>query len=148
DRFGNPGKNQSLFNFKKKFQPTWESRYLVYSDALSLPKIGWALYYVHQRNTTLLGMVRRSLQEWQENRRELQKKATSVTNTIKAKNIMIERRARKIFSSTTNSARTERAELAVDEKILRAPRASISDIDVVRVAQLPYNENSIKIYHC
>ena len=54
DRFGNPEKNQSLFNFKKKFQPTWESRYLVYSDALNLPKIGWALYNAHREDATLL----------------------------------------------------------------------------------------------
>ena len=68
ERFGNPSKNQSLFNFKKKFQPTWESRYLVYSDTLSLPKIGWALYHAHQTNTSLLKAFRESLAEWQKNR--------------------------------------------------------------------------------
>ncbi len=68
ERFGNPSKNQSLFNFKKKFQPTWESRYLVYSDTLSLPKIGWALYHAHQTNTSILKAFRQSLAEWQKNR--------------------------------------------------------------------------------
>ena len=62
--FGNPGKNRSLFNFKKKFQPRWESRYLIYSGTLSLPKVGWALYRAHQRDVTLLTVLQRALQEW------------------------------------------------------------------------------------
>jgi phosphatidylglycerol lysyltransferase len=78
DRFGNPEKNQSLFNFKKKFQPTWESRYLVYSDALNLPKIGWALYNAHQEDVTLLKTVRDGFVDWvksrQENRHQLSRK--------------------------------------------------------------------------
>ena len=45
--FGNPAKNQSLFFFKKKFNPSWESRYLVYSETLDLPKVGLALYKAH-----------------------------------------------------------------------------------------------------
>src|SRR5258708_14007304 len=53
-RFGNLSKSQSLFNFKKKFQPTWESRYLVFSHTLTLPKIGWALFQAHQEAATLL----------------------------------------------------------------------------------------------
>ncbi len=67
-RFGDPEKNRSLFNFKKKFQPTWESRYLVYSSTLSLPKIGWALYHAHQRDASLLKTLNRSVREWQHNR--------------------------------------------------------------------------------
>jgi phosphatidylglycerol lysyltransferase len=62
--FGNPGKNRSLFNFKKKFQPCWESRYLVYSSALTLPKVAWALYRAHQRDASLLTTFYRSLKEW------------------------------------------------------------------------------------
>ena len=67
-RFGDPEKNRSLFNFKKKFQPIWESRYLVYSSTLSLPKIGWALYHAHQRDASLLKTIRRSFREWQQSR--------------------------------------------------------------------------------
>lgn len=63
-RFGNMANNQSLFNFKKKFQPTWESRYLVYSNRLSLPKIGWALYRAHQRDASLLGTIASTFHEW------------------------------------------------------------------------------------
>lgn len=85
DRFGNPSKNQSLYNFKKKFQPTWESRYLVYSDALSLPKIGWALYNAHQSDITLIRALRQTVREWLHNRHELRSCAsTSPLETVKA----------------------------------------------------------------
>ena len=63
--FGDQSKNRSLFNFKKKFQPTWESRYLAFSNTLKLPKAGWALYHAHQRDVSLLVLVYRSLRNWQ-----------------------------------------------------------------------------------
>jgi phosphatidylglycerol lysyltransferase len=84
ERFGNPSKNQSLFNFKKKFLPTWESRYLVYSDALSLPKIGLALYKAHQTDTTLLSTIRQTVSEWRRRQQELKEMAAKTLNTIKA----------------------------------------------------------------
>jgi phosphatidylglycerol lysyltransferase len=85
DRFGNPSKNQSLYNFKKKFQPTWESRYLVYSDALNLPKIGWALYNAHQSDMTLIRALRQTVREWQKNRQEARNYApTRALEAVKA----------------------------------------------------------------
>ncbi len=73
-RFGNPEQNRSLYNFKKKFHPIWESRYLVYSDTLSLPKIGIALYHAHQRDTSLLAAARQSLVTWYNNHRKVNHK--------------------------------------------------------------------------
>jgi phosphatidylglycerol lysyltransferase len=84
NRFGNPDKNRSLCNFKKKFQPSWESRYLVYSDTLSLPKIGLALYRAHQRDTRLLTAMRQSLAAWQNNRRQLGTTATGKAEAVNA----------------------------------------------------------------
>ena len=57
-RFGNLKDSQSLFHFKKKFQPSWESRYLAFSHTLTLPKVGWALYTAHQQDATLVRTLR------------------------------------------------------------------------------------------
>lgn len=76
-RFGNLSKSQSLFNFKKKFQPTWESRYLVFSHTLTLPKIGWALFKAHQEEASLLRTVRRSMSGWQKSYRVVKEKVTT-----------------------------------------------------------------------
>lgn len=40
--------HRSLLHFKQKFQPSWESRYIVASSTLALPKIALALLRVHQ----------------------------------------------------------------------------------------------------
>jgi len=58
---GDLSKKDSLCNFKKKFQPGWESRYLVYSSTLRLPKAGWALYRAHQHDVSLHLMVHQAL---------------------------------------------------------------------------------------
>ena len=84
-RFGNLSKSQSLFNFKKKFQPTWESRYLVFSNTLTLPKIGWALYKAHQEDATFFKTLRRSVLGWQKSYETVKEKiATGALEALKA----------------------------------------------------------------
>ena len=78
-RFGNLKDSQSLFNFKKKFQPTWESRYLVFSHTLTLPKVGWALYKAHQEDATLLRTIRGSLKGWIKSYETIKEKVTTGT---------------------------------------------------------------------
>ena len=51
DRLGLLGNRHTLFNFKQKFHPCWESRYLVTNTTLALPKI--ALAVLHIRNYPL-----------------------------------------------------------------------------------------------
>ncbi len=82
-RFGNMAQSQSLFNFKKKFQPTWESRYLVYSHTLGLPKIGWALYHAHQRDASLLGTLTSTINDWQRDHRRSEKQEAKVLEMAK-----------------------------------------------------------------
>lgn len=67
---GDLSKKSSLCNFKKKFQPTWESRYLVYSSTLKLPMAGWALYRAHQHDVTIYKMVSRACNKWRADQRE------------------------------------------------------------------------------
>jgi phosphatidylglycerol lysyltransferase len=40
--------HRSLFHFKQKFHPRWESRYVVIGTTLSLPKIALAILRIHQ----------------------------------------------------------------------------------------------------
>lgn len=47
---------ETLFNFKQKFQPCWQSRYLVTNSRLSLPKI--ALAVLRLRNYSDWGVAR------------------------------------------------------------------------------------------
>lgn len=44
---------RTLFQFKKKFRPDWEHKYLVYRSNLDLPKIAVALVQVHLRDSPL-----------------------------------------------------------------------------------------------
>jgi len=84
-RFGNLSKSQSLFNFKKKFQPTWESRYLVFSNTLTLPKIGWALYKAHQEDATLVKTVRSTIEDWRKGYEAVKERvATGALEVLKA----------------------------------------------------------------
>jgi phosphatidylglycerol lysyltransferase len=45
------GQPDSLFRFKRKFQPRWESRYLIYPGTLALPRVGVALLRVYRQRT-------------------------------------------------------------------------------------------------
>ncbi len=47
ERFNTYYHFQSLFSFKKKFQPQWQAAYLIYEDHADLPRIGLALVRVH-----------------------------------------------------------------------------------------------------
>jgi phosphatidylglycerol lysyltransferase len=40
--------HRSLFYFKQKFHPCWQSRYVVVSSTLALPRTALALLRVHQ----------------------------------------------------------------------------------------------------
>jgi lysylphosphatidylglycerol synthetase-like protein (DUF2156 family) len=56
DRLGLLENRHTLFNFKQKFHPCWESRYIVTSTTLALPKIVLAL--LHVRSYSGGGLVR------------------------------------------------------------------------------------------
>ena len=42
---------KSLFQFKKKFNPVWEGRYLAFPSLDSLPRIGLAILRVHRQRS-------------------------------------------------------------------------------------------------
>ena len=46
DRLGLFETRHTLFDFKQKFQPTWESRYVITSATLALPKVALAILRV------------------------------------------------------------------------------------------------------
>ena len=81
--FGNPAKNQSLFFFKKKFNPTWESRYLVYSEALDLPKVGLALYKAHAPQDSVSYALSHGVRNWLHNQAERRQKLAREVGTAK-----------------------------------------------------------------
>ena len=83
-RFGNPAGNQSLFQFKQKYQPTWESRYLAYSDPLNLLKIGLVLYSVLQGDSSLVSGLLKSMRNWRRNQRGCSTTTTSARAIAKA----------------------------------------------------------------
>src|SRR2546430_2737476 len=82
-RFGNLSSSQSLFKFKKKFQPIWESRYLVYSHKLTLPQIGWALYAAHQQDASCLSVLCTSLRDWWANRQRAQARSEDLAGVVR-----------------------------------------------------------------
>jgi len=82
-RFGNLSSSQSLFKFKKKFQPIWESRYLVYSHKLTLPQIGWALYAAHQQDASCLSVLCTSLRDWWANRQRAQARSEDLAGAAR-----------------------------------------------------------------
>ncbi len=47
---------ETLFNFKQKFHPSWQSRYIVTNTTLALPKI--ALAVIRLRNYSGGGLAR------------------------------------------------------------------------------------------
>jgi lysylphosphatidylglycerol synthetase-like protein (DUF2156 family) len=53
--------HRTLFHFKKKFCPRWESRYIVTDSALLLPRAVFALLQVHQTKALLAPTVRRRI---------------------------------------------------------------------------------------
>jgi phosphatidylglycerol lysyltransferase len=81
---GDLSKKASLCNFKKKFQPVWESRYLVYSSSLKLPKAGWALYRAHQRDVSVYHVACRAVHRWQADRGRGQQHKRDIAGTIDA----------------------------------------------------------------
>jgi phosphatidylglycerol lysyltransferase len=83
-RFGNLSSSQSLFKFKRKFQPIWESRYLVFSHRLTLPQIGWALYAAHQQEASCLSVLRTSLRDWQANRQKAQTRSEELAGAARS----------------------------------------------------------------
>jgi phosphatidylglycerol lysyltransferase len=50
---------KNLFQFKKKFAPRWEGRYLIYPSGADLPRVAWALASVHGSGGLLQLLLRR-----------------------------------------------------------------------------------------
>ena len=50
---------KNLFQFKKKFAPRWEGRYLIYPKGADLPRVAYALIGVHSSGGLLQLLLRR-----------------------------------------------------------------------------------------
>jgi phosphatidylglycerol lysyltransferase len=50
---------KNLFQFKKKFAPRWEGRYLIYPKGADLPRVAYALAGVHSSGSLLRLLLRR-----------------------------------------------------------------------------------------
>jgi lysylphosphatidylglycerol synthetase-like protein (DUF2156 family) len=50
---------KNLFQFKKKFAPRWEGRYLIYPKGADLPRVAYALAGVHGSGGLLQLILRR-----------------------------------------------------------------------------------------
>jgi phosphatidylglycerol lysyltransferase len=50
---------KNLFQFKKKFSPRWEGRYLIYPAGTDLPRVAYALTGVHSSGGLLRVLLRR-----------------------------------------------------------------------------------------
>jgi putative flippase GtrA len=63
DRLGLLGSPRTLFSFKQKFNPCWESRYLVTNTPLGLPRIALAVLDMRNYSGGLTHLIRKTL--WQ-----------------------------------------------------------------------------------
>jgi phosphatidylglycerol lysyltransferase len=50
---------KNLFQFKKKYAPRWEGRYLIYPAGTDLPRVAYALTGVHSTGGLLRLLLRR-----------------------------------------------------------------------------------------
>jgi len=50
---------KNLFQFKKKFAPRWEGRYLIYLKGADLPRVAYALARAHGRGSLLRLLLKR-----------------------------------------------------------------------------------------
>jgi len=50
---------RNLFQFKKKFAPRWEGRYLIYPKGADLPRVAYALARVHGSGSLLQLLFRK-----------------------------------------------------------------------------------------
>lgn len=54
---------QTLFKFKQKFHPCWQSRYIVISSTLALPQIALAIFRLRNYSGSVAGLMHNSEKE-------------------------------------------------------------------------------------